>query len=407
LTSTPQGDGEDPTVPGYTDEYLAQWERMQESQASVAAAQATLDAAETVRDSALAARSVAQMEMNTASIVAAATATDSDQVVRQVYMDGTGGLGAIGAVLDSPPESALQTLSDAYLVTSVATGTVREMVSARQAQASAEASLLIAESRLRAAEDAVTLAQDAVTAAQEQYGLTSEEFGLLLSSAAAPQTQVGPDGCPVEVPVGTLRGGAETIGVGVLCRQAVKQAATPQAAAAIKWAFTRLGAPYACKGVGRMGAWRFDCSSLVSRAYYEGAGIKVAGDTWAPSTRNMVPWDGIGLDPHYAQVAPGALRPGDLVLYDTGGTIYRHVVMYLGSPDGGKTFWMLHTNSCGDVAKVEPFWGVGPDSHALFLVARRVVTLPGEKVVIPATVPSVGVSGEGRVTAEPGSVRGR
>jgi hypothetical protein len=128
--------------------------------------------------------------------------------------------------------------------------------------------------------------------------------------------------------------------------------------------------------------YRADCSSFVSRAYAEGAGLNTAGDTWAPSTRNMVPWDGVALDPHYAYVATKALRPGDLVLYDTcpqGGCPYKHVVMYLGAPGGG-TPWMLHTNSCGDVAKVEQFWGFPTTGSHTFLVARRVLPVAGEKV---------------------------
>jgi hypothetical protein len=99
----------------------------------------------------------------------------------------------------------------------------------------------------------------------------------------------------------------------------------------------------------------------------------------------MVPWDGVALDPHYAFVDPAALRPGDLVLYDTcpqGGCPYKHVVMYLGSPDGGKTSFMAHTNSCGDIAKVEPFWGFPTSGHP-FLVARRVVALEGETIIVP------------------------
>jgi hypothetical protein len=139
------------------------------------------------------------------------------------------------------------------------------------------------------------------------------------------------------------------------------------------------------RGAGRLLPFRADCSSFVSRAYHEGAGLGTAGATWAPSTRDMVPWDGVRLDPHYAFVAPAALRPGDLVLYDTcpqGGCPYKHVVMYLGSPDGGKTQWMAHTNSCGDVAKVARFWGF-PTTGEPFLVARRVIVLPGETVVVP------------------------
>jgi cell wall-associated NlpC family hydrolase len=199
---------------------------------------------------------------------------------------------------------------------------------------------------------------------------------------------VGPDGCPTQNVPATLRDGSDAVGAATLCRQAVKQAATPQAALAITWAFQHLGASYACGGAGRLLPFRADCSSFVSRAYHEGAGLATAGDGWAPSTRNMVPWDGVPLDPHYGYLPPPLLRAGDLVLYDTcpqGGCPYKHVVMYLGSPDGGKTFWMIHTNACGDVAKVETFWGFPSSGHP-FLVARRVLALPGETVEVPTPV---------------------
>jgi cell wall-associated NlpC family hydrolase len=233
--------------------------------------------------------------------------------------------------------------------------------------------------------------------------LAAADAELVALGSAAPQVTVGVDGCPtVDVPA-TLRDGAELIGAKALCRSAVKQAPTPQAALALTWAFQHLGAVYACKGVGRMEPWRADCSSFVSRAYHEGAGLGTSGDTWAASTRNMVPWDGVALDPHYVYVSPAALRPGDLVLYNTcpqGGCPYKHVVMYLGSPDGGKTRWMLHTNSCGDVAKVTAFWGFPTTGHP-FLVARRVVTLPGEQVraVAPATARIAAASSSRQATA--------
>jgi hypothetical protein len=120
----------------------------------------------------------------------------------------------------------------------------------------------------------------------------------------------------------------------------------------------------------------------VSRAYAEGAGLKTAGKGWAPSTRNMVPWDGASLDPHYAVIPPKQIRPGDLVLYDTcpEGQVcpYRHVVMYLGPMEKGGVPMMAHTNACGSVAHVEPFTGTGV---ANFLGVRRVVQLSGEKVI--------------------------
>ena len=88
----------------------------------------------------------------------------------------------------------------------------------------------------------------------------------------------------------------------------------------------------------------------MSRAYSEGAGLGTAGDGWAPSTRDMVPWDGAALDPHYAPIEPSRLKPGDLVLYDTcpagEACPYRHVVLYLGSIEDGGLPMMAHTNSC-------------------------------------------------------------
>lgn len=176
--------------------------------------------------------------------------------------------------------------------------------------------------------------------------------------------------CPTTAPAGSLWGSSRSIGARRLCEQAVARAATPQARAAIREAFAMLGAPYACAGAGRMDRFRFDCSSLVSRAYFRGAGIPAAGTGWASSTRDMMPWDGRRLAPWARYVAPSAVRPGDLVLYDTGASLSRHVVMYIG---GG---WMLHTNACGSVAHVEPFWGFGRTGSHRFVVARRVVMPP-------------------------------
>lgn len=191
-----------------------------------------------------------------------------------------------------------------------------------------------------------------------------------------PDTPAPGDRCPTTVPAGTLRDGSESIGAERLCRRAVRAAATPQARRAIRVAFTMLGAPYACAGVGRNRPYRFDCSSLVGRAYYIGAGIPLAGRRWAISTRDLAPWDGRALSPWVRRVQPENIRPGDLVVYDTGGLLYRHVVMYLG--DG----YMLDTNSCGDVAHVRRFWGFITTDSVSFMVARRVIT-PGPGTPIP------------------------
>ena len=187
--------------------------------------------------------------------------------------------------------------------------------------------------------------------------------------------------CPTTAPPGTLRDGSAAIGIAALCAQAVAHAPTLQAKGGLRAAFHMLGAPYACGGVGRQDPFRFDCSSLVSRAYYLGAGLDTAGPDWAPSTRDMVPWDNTPLASWAAYLAPSRLQPGDLVLYDTGGATYRHVVMYIGNG------YMLHTNSCGDVAHVSQFWGFATTQYHRFLVVRRVVA-PGQTVPPDPTKPT-------------------
>ena len=306
-----------------------------------------------------------------------------DNVANQIYQQGDGGLGVLASVLTGGPDSFLQRLDQVQLNRTTANRAVHEAEQAQTAAALAKVQNTSITARMTQARMDEISAMSNLKVLIPQLGLVNHQISAL--DMNKPQQAVGPDGCPSTNVANTLRGGSEVFGAAKLCQIAVSQAATPQAALAIKWAFLHLGAAYACGGAGRMEPFRMDCSSFVSRAYAEGAGLNTAGATWAPSTRNMVPWDGVALDPHYAYVAPQNLRAGDLVLYDTcpqGGCPYKHVVMYLGSPDGGKTFWMMHTNSCGDVAKVEPFIGF-PTTGEPFLVARRVITLPGEVVHVP------------------------
>ena len=306
-------------------------------------------------------------------------------MARDLYQSGDAGIGALATVISSGPSGLLDRLDNARKAGAAARGIVSQAQDARAELALANATVLALTLRIDAASGSVAAAEQGVKDAERV--LAEIDARLQALSISAPQQQVGPDGCPTANVAGTLRDGSDLIGAAALCRAAVRQAATPQAALAIQWAFAHLGAPYACGGAGRLQPFRMDCSSFVSRAYAEGAGLRTAGPGWAPSTRNMVPWDGVALDPHYAVVAPIALRAGDLVLYDTcpqGGCPYKHVVMYLGSPDGGQSFWMAHTNACGDIAKVERFWGFPTAGHP-FLVARRVIALPGETVSRPAS----------------------
>jgi len=198
---------------------------------------------------------------------------------------------------------------------------------------------------------------------------------------------VGDDGCATAAPADA---NPQNVSIGKLCRS-VTARAEPVAADAIKWAFARLGAPYACGGVGRSHPlFQFDCSSFVSRAYQDGAGVRLWSGGGIPSTATMLAQGSI-----FRTIPEANLRIGDLVLYNTcvppeddeSGDVQqraaegdappdqetcstRHVVMYLGR--WADTEWMIHTTSCGKVATVEPFWGMGSDPGRSFLAVSRV-----------------------------------
>jgi cell wall-associated NlpC family hydrolase len=379
----PPNDGVQPAL-GQVDEYLRQSAALESLLADVREARAARASAD------LAVVIASQRAMRAALDVAVARQTtavadgDATDVVRELYQQGDSGVANLATVMTLGPDGMLERLYNLRAMRGAATQVVRGAEQAAVDLAVAEVARTSAVEVLRAAIAKRDTAS--VDAGRVQREIVNARAQLARLGLVAPQVAVGSEGCPtLDVPA-TLRDGSEGIGAAALCRYAVKRAATPQAALAITWAFQHLGAAYACGGVGRMLPFRADCSSFVSRAYAEGAGLNTAGDTWAPSTRNMVPWDGVALDPHYAYVATKALRPGDLVLYDTcpqGGCPYKHVVMYLGAPGGG-TPWMLHTNSCGDVAKVEQFWGFPTTGSHTFLVARRVLPVAGEKVTFAA-----------------------
>lgn len=383
LAPQPPNDGIGPDL-GQYDEYFTLTELRDTAARQLPAQVAAAEKAAAGVSGLLAQRAAADAAVWLDTAQAAQAQSSADDVVRDLYQQGDGGLGAIGTVVTGGPEAFLARLDTVRTLRDTASGIVSASLTARTNLALAVArrdalDLQLAEARTASADADAALA---VTRAS----VAALDAQLKALAVAPPQVAVGPDGCPTTEVPGTLRDGSEAIGVHELCAKAVRQAATPQAALAITWAFQHLGAAYACGGTGRLLPFRADCSSFVSRAFHEGAGLGTAGPGWAPSTRNMVPWDGVALDPHYAEVAPDALRPGDLVLYDTcpdGSCPYKHVVMYLGSPDHGATQWMVHTNACGDVAKVEVFWGFPADGGHPFLVARRVVPVPGEQVVVP------------------------
>jgi cell wall-associated NlpC family hydrolase len=321
-------------------------------------------AADAARDEALEAARLAHWEALMSNVRAEQARRLLARYAAGVYRSGGGSTGLVTIVNGALDDPGAVLDEQAYL-RRAADQKSSEVEQARQVLEEARELAAAADTAEQEAQQAAATAAAARTELADALAQAREQLRIAESSAVSAQTLIGPDGCPTQVPAGTLRGSAAGRDVADLCARSVASAATPEAALAIKFAFRSLGAPYACKGIGRSLPFRFDCSSLVSRAYSEGAGLNTAGDGWAPSTRDMVPWDGVPLAPWAAFVAPDQARPGDIVLYDTGGAIYRHVVMLVA--DG----LMLHTNSCGDVAKVEDFWGFGTPT-ATYLVSRRV-----------------------------------
>lgn len=174
------------------------------------------------------------------------------------------------------------------------------------------------------------LAADTLRAARE-----ARDAAARARAVAQGQTTVGPDGCPVDAPPGTLRQGAERPGIHAICVASVADARTPEAARAVKFALAHVGAPYD-NSHRRNDPGRFDCSSFVSRAYRDGAGLPTHPEgTNAPTTATLraARWT--------TPVSLAEVRAGDLVFPHPG-----HVGMVLA--DG----WMVHTNRTGDVAHV-------------------------------------------------------
>ncbi len=374
----PGSDGTAPIDPTFVDDYGNVWRAIQAGKAKVRTLSRQVVAADRVVADAIGDLAVATRVRNRAEFTAVGAQAQFAGAVRGLYIQGTTDVDLVMGVLGSRPDDLLRTIDSVVYLRS-ATG--RQALSYASAQDFAVAAQSAAAATRIRADDASARA-DAATAAltKARKKLADDEAELArLVSVAQPQTVVGPGGCPTQVLAGTVPDG---VSVSKLCKAAVRNAATPQSAFAVKWAMVRLGAPYACEGIGRLEPWRYDCSSYVSRAYAEGAGLGTAGDGWAPSTRNMVPWDGAALDRHYAVIPPSQIRPGDLVLYDTcpaGQTCsYRHVVMYLGPQEKGGVPMMAHTNACGSVAHVSPFTGT---DVANFLGVRRVVPVAGERIV--------------------------
>lgn len=363
------------TVPGYVDAYGTLFRTVQAQRGTVRAVAAQVAAAATMVTQRQFELVSAKARLDEAKVAAEQARVLVDVSARQIYMAGAGDIDGMVGVFSSGPERFLAN-ADAWAYLSTATRDKVAIYTAAQAQ------VQTAQQGVDEATQALAVASATLAVLQQQYadamaGVQSETAQLAdLVEASRPEIQIGTDGCPITVLDGVI---PEGLDVHALCVRAMEAAPTGQAAFAIQWALSRLGAPYACGGIGRLEPFRFDCSSFVSRAYYEGAGMSTASTSWAPSTRNMVPWDGISLDEHYVPIDNDQIRPGDLVLYNTcpsdgSSCPYRHVVMFLGRLTRGGPTYMAHTNRCGGVAHVEEFTGL---SDPRLLGIRRV--LPSER----------------------------
>ncbi|MCX8527756.1 MAG: NlpC/P60 family protein, partial [Candidatus Nanopelagicales bacterium] len=325
------------TVPGYVDEYGTIFRSMVTLRGAVRDLAGRVAHASVVVSQLRGALQTATLERDAAKDSSDRSRVRVNASVRDLYIRGAGGVEGVIGVLSSGPNDFVTNANVWKYLTSMATDDVDRYRSNSSLAATAELDLVVATRRLaEATTDLTTLQQQYADAMSALQGQDSQLATLLAWSQS--QIQTGADGCPSAWIPGVVPAGLD---LHALCTTAVLGAPTIQAAQAMQWALGRLGAPYACGGVGRLEPFRFDCSSYVSRAYSEGAGLSTTTSGWAPSTRNMVPWDGFSLDDHYVAINPEEIRPGDLVLYDTCPTDgspcpYRHVVMYLGHlvPDG-------------------------------------------------------------------------
>ncbi|MBE0627399.1 MAG: C40 family peptidase [Burkholderiales bacterium] len=127
-----------------------------------------------------------------------------------------------------------------------------------------------------------------------------------------------------------------------------------QASKVAMQALAYLGTPYRTGGLSpRTG---FDCSGLVAYVYREGAGLALP--------RNTLDLSQLGVP-----IRRDALRPGDLVFYNTQRRAYSHVGIYLGEDR------FIHAPSNGGEVRVEnlraDYW------VRRYSGARRVISPPG------------------------------
>ena len=130
--------------------------------------------------------------------------------------------------------------------------------------------------------------------------------------------------------------------------------ATDRASGVALQALAHLGTPYRMGGLSPQTG--FDCSGLVAYVYREGAGLALPRNTFDLSRQG-------------APIERAALRPGDLVFYNTQRREYSHVGIYLGEDR------FIHAPTSGGEVRVEnlraDYW------TRRYSGARRVITPPG------------------------------
>ncbi|TAK67156.1 MAG: peptidoglycan endopeptidase [Betaproteobacteria bacterium] len=119
-------------------------------------------------------------------------------------------------------------------------------------------------------------------------------------------------------------------------------------------ALAHLGTPYRVGGLSPQTG--FDCSGLVAYVYREGAGLALPRNTFDLAVLGQA-------------VERAALRPGDLVFYNTQRREYSHVGIYLGEDR------FIHAPASGGEVRVESlradYW------MRRYNGARRVIVPPG------------------------------
>jgi uncharacterized protein with LGFP repeats len=147
---------------------------------------------------------------------------------------------------------------------------------------------------------------------EEEQGLTP--FGLY---------EDAPAGCPESVPTGTVHTATPFKEV---CEKAVRPAPTPEAAAAIRYAFSKLGSPYSQSLRHSIIPSIFDCSSFIARAY-DAANATIYRDgkalTWFRNDYTFS-WTGAYMPVNYLGSnverlgTKEELQPGDILIQFSG-----------------------------------------------------------------------------------------